>query len=365
MRSAVCFLTLWLSATAVAAQDVSLNPVDLGSQTLGASMEDLAERTLVLSGSAPLATQGALQLATRRYADALQTVAATASTGNPSVPSLAMEVFAEAKVREQRGESFEAAYLAAYEAVVGPLSDRTAYDVYWFLGRLPEFNRQDFARLVAGYRAPTRITQAQAGELVRTYVWWQASVQFWPVLPRAIAADDRRRYVVDDDVRVHTPDRATVTAVLMRPRTTTRVPTLLAFGIYAMPNSLDDAREAASHGYASVLGFSRGKYHSTDPITPFDHDADDARALIKWIATQPWSDGRVGMYGGSYLAFVQWAVAKNPPTALKAMMPSAPLVPGIAGPMEGNLFLNYQYAFVPYVTHGPFLDEQGYSDFKH
>jgi uncharacterized protein len=74
---------------------------------------------------------------------------------------------------------------------------------------------------------------------------------------------------------------------------------------------MTNARETAAHGYPAVIGFSRGKYKSTGPVVPFEKDGDDARTLINWITQQPWSDGRVGMYGGSYTEFTQWAAAKR------------------------------------------------------
>ena len=47
-------------------------------------------------------------------------------------------------------------------------------------------------------------------------------------------------------------------------------------------------------------------------------DGDDT---LNWIARQPWSDGKVGMMGGSYVGIVQWkaALANNP--HLKAIFP--------------------------------------------
>ena len=56
-------------------------------------------------------------------------------------------------------------------------------------------------------------------------------------------------------------------------------------------------------------------------MRPFEHDGADAAAVIDWIARQPWSDGRVGMYGGSYNSFAQWAATKHRPPALKAIAP--------------------------------------------
>ena len=46
-------------------------------------------------------------------------------------------------------------------------------------------------------------------------------------------------------------------------------------------------------------------------MLPYEHDGAEARAVIGWIAQQPWSDGRVGMYGSGYSAFAAWAAAKR------------------------------------------------------
>ena len=58
-------------------------------------------------------------------------------------------------------------------------------------------------------------------------------------------------------------------------------------------------------------GFTRGKACSPDQPVPYVHDGADAAALIDWISRQPWSDGRVGMYGGSYSGMTPWAAAKR------------------------------------------------------
>ena len=65
------------------------------------------------------------------------------------------------------------------------------------------------------------------------------------------------------------------------------------------------------------------------PRAPFESDGDDARAVIEWIAKQPWSDGRVGMQGAGYGGYVAWSAAKRPAAALKAIATSDPMAPGI------------------------------------
>ncbi len=118
--------------------------------------------------------------------------------------------------------------------------------------------------------------------------------------------------------------------MMFRPRSAAKpLPTLLGFTIYAN-NYRDDARLTAPHGYVAVVAYSRGKDRSPDSPVPYEHDGDDARGVIGWISKQPWSDGRVGMYGGSYNGFTQWAAAKHLPPALKAMMAPVAAAPIVA-----------------------------------
>jgi predicted acyl esterase len=84
--------------------------------------------------------------------------------------------------------------------------------------------------------------------------------------------------------------------------------------------------------------------------------------VIDWIAAQPWSDGRVGMYGGSYNGFAQWAALKHRPRALKAIATSATAAPGIDTPMEGGIFLNFMYPWPFYAASNRSLDDARYND---
>jgi predicted acyl esterase len=157
-----------------------------------------------------------------------------------------------------------------------------------------------------------------------------------------VAEDEARRYEIQD-VLISARDGARISALVVRPRIATPLPTLLEYTIYTYPHNF--AREAASRGFGSVLAYSRGKGASPDPITPFEHDGADAAAVIDWIAAQPWSDGRVGMYGGSYSGFTQWAAARHRPAALRAIAASASAAPGIDIPVQAGIFQNF---FLPW-----------------
>ena len=54
----------------------------------------------------------------------------------------------------------------------------------------------------------------------------------------------------------------------------------------------------------------------------------DGCDVVEWIAAQPWSDGRVVMYGGSYVGMTQWRTAAQHPPHLAAIAPYVPIYPG-------------------------------------
>ncbi|MCJ7466737.1 MAG: CocE/NonD family hydrolase, partial [Maribacter sp.] len=87
------------------------------------------------------------------------------------------------------------------------------------------------------------------------------------------------------------------------------------------------------------------------------HEYKDVYAVIDWISHQEWNNAKVGMYGGSYNGFTQWASMKEKVhPALKTIIPSVSVAPGIDAPMENNVFLNFPYKWIPYVTNTKFLD---------
>ncbi|HEY6326669.1 MAG TPA: CocE/NonD family hydrolase, partial [Candidatus Cybelea sp.] len=121
------------------------------------------------------------------------------------------------------------------------------------------------------------------------------------------------------------------------------------------------AEYGAARGYAAVTAYSRGKAWGSGRIDPYEFDGRDADRVISWIAKQHWSDGDVGMYGGSYNGFTQWAAAKYANPALKTIVPYVANNPGNGLPMENNIFLLVNYAWVYYVTDNKYLDDSAYA----
>ena len=306
-----------------------------------------------------------LQIAAGEYDDAAMTIGALLRT--PAVSSdqanrlAAYQMYASAKAN--RGVSFDDAFREIFQRRLAALDNRLAFALAG--GVVADVAGPERDLKVALERRQ-RNRDAPVNEsiaLVRQYVLFTAFRDIQPLVRPVIAQDHERRYVTQDDVLIRTTDGATISAVVVRPRDgASRLPAAFMFTIYASESIPDEARRAASYGYAGVVGFTRGKGRSPDEPVPYEHDGEDARAVIDWIVKQPWSDGTVGMYGGSYNGFTQWAAAKDPPPALKTIVPYVAAIPGLGLPMENNVFLNANYGWAFYVTNNRYLDEQAYYD---
>jgi len=263
-----------------------------------------------------------------------------------------------------RPEPFDAAYRDAFHQTITPLDDETAAIAVNNLS----FDNLGTAQAalnasVAALHGKTAIDLAQAAQLVHDYGDVQTYRALAAATPALLAEDDQRRYTVERDVVVRTRDGATICTLVVRPRHASKLPGLLQFTIYNDPPALmREARRSASHGYAGVIGLTPGKGCSPGTAVPYEHGGADAAGLIEWIAAQPWSDGRVGMYGGSYSGFMVWAAAGAHPGALKAIMAGAPVAPGIDVPMEHNVPWNFIYPWPFYTTDNKTLDSATYDD---
>ena len=119
-------------------------------------------------------------------------------------------------------------------------------------------------------------------------------------------------------------DGVTLYADVYRPDTADPVPVLLQRTPYdkdqGRTGSLDVMR-AASHGYAVVIQDTRGRYTSEGEFYPFLDEPDDGYDTVQWCADQPWSTGKTGMFGRSYVGATQWLCAITNPPALTTISP--------------------------------------------
>jgi putative CocE/NonD family hydrolase len=78
----------------------------------------------------------------------------------------------------------------------------------------------------------------------------------------------------------------------------------------------------ARHCYLVVIQDVRGQYGSEGVFYPFRDEARDGYDSVEWAARLPGSNGRVGMYGFSYVGATQWLAATQRPPHLKAISPA-------------------------------------------
>jgi putative CocE/NonD family hydrolase len=79
----------------------------------------------------------------------------------------------------------------------------------------------------------------------------------------------------------------------------------------------------ASQGYVVAVQDVRGKFESEGEYIISAADLDDGPDAVEWLAAQPWSTGRIGTYGCSYLGDVQVMMARRRPAHHAAMVPQA------------------------------------------
>ena len=286
--------------------------------------------------------------------------------GHLPILGLPYEIYAATRAEQSAGgQPFIAALNHVFADRVRRIDDVTAANAMPFvLGTYPGRIRMDLDAAIARANERPDMQLADAVDLIRRYAALQTYEVIAPEVDRLMKEDDARRYVITPDVLVTTPDSARICTLIVRPRNPrlARLPTLLNFTIYASDVNMFEARRSASHRYVGVEGLTRGKGCSQDAPVSHKQDGTDAAAVIDWISRQTWSDGRVGMYGGSYEGFTQWAAAKYMPKALKAMMPSVTHAPGIDFPMDGGVFANYAYPWPFFTTNNKGLDSATYDD---
>lgn len=176
---------------------------------------------------------------------------------------------------------------------------------------------------------------------------------------------DKENFTVYDSVKVITKDNANLTlSIVVSNKTSKPLSTILINTIYSKVN-INEAKEYASEGYACVILNMRGKYLSDNNIEPFEHEAEDINEAINWITKQSWSNSKIGMIGGSYLGFSQWAAVKKLHPALKTIIPQAPVGIGTMDfPMNNNVFSPYVLRWLNYVTSSKMTDNEAFDEKK-
>jgi len=146
-------------------------------------------------------------------------------------------------------------------------------------------------------------------------------------------------------VKIPMPDKVELNATLYLPKAKDGAPlkTPVIFTLTPYISDTYHARAAyfASHGYAFALVDVRGRGNSGGEFEPFAQEPGDGHDVVEWFAQQPFCDGKVAMWGGSYAGFDQWATAKEFPPHLATIVPAAAAHPPLDYPSLDNVGETY------------------------
>lgn len=153
------------------------------------------------------------------------------------------------------------------------------------------------------------------------------------LLPAGVSAQDGMR--VEKNVAVPMRDGVILRADVYRPARDGSYPVLVMRTPYGKAVGKGDAYVRA--GYIVVCQDARGRYASGGDfesfVRPKTHDAEDGYDTVEWAAKLPGSNGKVGTFGASYNAFLQWRLAALQPPSLVAM--AAQTIPARYTDLEG------------------------------
>jgi putative CocE/NonD family hydrolase len=119
------------------------------------------------------------------------------------------------------------------------------------------------------------------------------------------------------------------------------LPVILTLTPYIADSYQERASYFSKHGYVFVLVDARGRGNSQGEFDPFAQEPHDGYDIVEFLARQPWCNGKVTMWGGSYAGYDQWATLKELPPHLATIVPVASAHPGVDFPFVKSIWPTY------------------------
>lgn len=127
--------------------------------------------------------------------------------------------------------------------------------------------------------------------------------------------------VVERGVKATMRDGTVLRADIYRPSAEGRYPVLLQRTPYNKSGGVDAGYRMATAGYVAIIQDVRGRFTSEGEWYPFLHESQDGYDTVEWAASLPYSNGKVGMFGGSYVGATQMLTAIVHPPHLAGICP--------------------------------------------
>lgn len=116
-------------------------------------------------------------------------------------------------------------------------------------------------------------------------------------------------------------DGVTLRADVYRPKADGKFPVLLQRTPYNKAGEVEFGFRAAARGYVVIIQDVRGRYTSDGDWYTFKNESRDGYDSVEWAAALPYSNGKVGMFGGSYVGATQMLTAIASPPHLAGIFP--------------------------------------------
>jgi len=168
-------------------------------------------------------------------------------------------------------------------------------------------------------------TLCERGEMIligkfRPVVLWLAVFSF--VLSSSVArAAESYEVTIEHNVTAKMRDGVVLRADVYRPKADGKFPVLLQRTPYNKTNGVNFGLQAAARGFVVIFQDVRGRYSSEGEWYTFKHEPDDGYDSVEWAAALPYSNGKVGMFGGSYVGATQMLAAIAHPPHLAGICP--------------------------------------------
>jgi len=309
-----------------------------------------------------------LQVLSKRYSKVKYTLNQLAQemTGD-SIKSGALglpyKLFAELMLQNPSGTTdFRPQYSATLKKLYKSFTteDQSLVDFY-FDNKTADFKTK-LDNFIATHKDQDQLSLEEALLLCRVYTSYMVFAKTSAIAVQALKELEQEAFTIDENITIPMSDGGTIAIAMAKSNENTKpLPVVMLYNIYA-GNERSDIKEMARRGYVGIVANTRGKRLSPDAIEPFEHDAQDAYEIIDWLSKQPWCNGKVGMYGGSYLGFSQWSAVKKVHPALKTIVPQVSVGIGIDYPMHNGIFMNYMLQWIHYVSDNKLINSADFSN---
>ncbi|MGN7863466.1 CocE/NonD family hydrolase [Chryseobacterium sp. 22458] len=265
---------------------------------------------------------------------------------------------AEADRKISFSQALQAVFNRKYESLPDKLIPRIGLAVD---GNVSE-SRKQLKKALEKQKGKDSIDYRSAMALCRSYLNHKTYSGIKPQVMQLLASKDQEKFIIEKkDLKTKNGNTLTIT-IVRKKENKSPLPVIFTNNIYA--GLIDDffGKRAAVYNYVGAVVNTRGKRNSNDENNPFEHESQDIYEVIDWVSKQPWSNGKVGMIGGSYLGFSQWAAVKKLHPALKTIVPQVAVGIGIDYPARNSIFMSYMLQWIQYVTNNKFTDEADFAN---